>query len=273
MQISGYTGNGLSPFIASYGSSTGFGGLRSTSAQPQQTDKSGISQTFAQDIVRRLQSHGTPAESANPEAGAQVVTEQPKDTTGLEQSLARTVDFLRSNFGDAAAQAGMGLIYKAVGNGEVNEDTLGQGLLETLRFIDRNFGFAAGDQVMAFFNQDLNRAMNEHFDNGLMETFYAVTPSSPAPQGNAMQHSMAKLRDSLGDQVVQSLLESLEQSLAQGLPPGQALRQAAGQTAEQLAETLGTSSDKLAAQLGRNLAPLLHGAQAPILGGQLDLRV
>ena len=125
-----------------------------------------IGKAFAQEIIRRM---------------GEVTGEdgQPKDSSDLEQSLGDTMDWLHERYGEETAAAAAGMILQATSSG-VTEDTLGNGLLNTLKFIDRNFGIAAGDQAIAQFNSGINQAVNEFFDNGKNEFFFAVESSGDA---------------------------------------------------------------------------------------------
>lgn len=189
----------------------------------------------------------------------------------LEQSLARAVDHVRANFGDAAAQATMGLVYKELGNAPVSEDNLGQGLLQALRFVDRNFGFAAGDRLMAFFNSDLNKAVNEYFDNGLMEVFHAAAPSNGAGMakglGAALGQALGDLAQEYATDAAKTLVEQFLAALEQGEGPFVALRRAVDATGQELAGTYGGDAAEHATTLGQALAPLLQGA--PLAGGSV----
>lgn len=138
---------------------------------------------FASDISRRITGASglQEAQAARPEQSA----EQAKldNLQKLESSLAGTVGYMVEQHGEQAGTAMMALVYKRLGEGEVTEERLGQALLDVTRFIDKNFGFAAGDGFMEHLNGGLNRSMNEYFDNGLNETFFAVTngqmPAAP----------------------------------------------------------------------------------------------
>lgn len=127
---------------------------------------------FASDISRRISgTGGTGVDPAvQPEQQA-----RPENLQKLESSLADTVNYMVENHGEQAGTAMMALVYKRLGEGEVTEENLGQALLDVTRFIDKNFGFAAGDGFMEHLNGNLNRSLNEYFDNGLNETFFAVT--------------------------------------------------------------------------------------------------
>lgn len=291
MQVSGYMGSGLNPFINKYGAMAHAGkGLFGQAGMPQMrsgtVDTAALSDTFAQDIVSRIstpeQDHQQAAQNTTTKQQQDSNTAQaPKDASALEESLSRAVDFVRSNFGDSAAQATMGLVYKSIGNGEVTEESLGKGLLNAVRFIDRNFGFAAGDKLMAHFNQDVNAAMNNYFDNGLMETFYAVSPGGKGQaQGLSMTAAMQDVAKKYGQEAVASIMDSLQTALESGEKPGAALRQAVQTAGEDMAAQYGGEAQDHAALIGQALSPLLHGASAggaapppPPNGGQLDIRV
>ncbi|THB69108.1 MAG: hypothetical protein D6E12_05295 [Desulfovibrio sp.] len=211
MIVQGYIGQGLSPFVSrsgTFGSGPGF----SLSSQTLQA----TSQAFAQDIVRR--SAPAPQEEPQLPGGAQPAPTVSKEGDGLssggselESSLAGAVDYIRGQFGDKAATAFMGLVYQGIGNSEVTEENLGRGLLQGVRFLDRNFGFAAGDKALNFFNGDLNQAMNDHFQNGLNEQFYASTWQG----ADIVSLSLSAAEGALDSQDAEtpSLLESLQATL------------------------------------------------------------
>jgi len=298
MQVGGYMGNGLAPFINKYGAATHaakglFGHPGSPQMRASAEETAGLSQTFAQDIISRIgsqQQSSTSIESSVVQPRSDLVVTQQgagaestataKDPASLQESLAGAVDFVRENFGDAAAQATMGLVYKSVGNGEVTEESLGKGLLQAIRFIDRNFGFAAGDKLMAHFNQDVNAAMNDYFDNGLMETFYAVSPNGKTgggmAQGLQLTSAMQDVAKQYGQDVANSIVNALQEAVENGEKPGAALRQAVEIAGEEMAAKYGGEAQDHAALIGQSLAPLLHGkGMAPphLAGGQLDIRV
>lgn len=139
--------------------------------KPTQQELNGeltLGTVFANEVIRRLESGD---EAALDSEG------NPKDSGDLRQSLGQTMDWIRERYGDDTAAAAAGMILQSTSS-EVNEDTLGDGLLNTLKFIDRNFGFAAGDEAIDKFNGALNQEINEYFDNGADELFFAAEAST-----------------------------------------------------------------------------------------------
>ena len=123
-----------------------------------------IGKAFANEIIRRM------GERTGEDG-------QPKDSTELRHSLGSTMDWLRERYGEDTAAAAAGMIVQATSSG-VTEETLGNGLLNILKFIDRNFGIAAGDEAISTFNSGINQAVNDFFDNGQNELFFAVESST-----------------------------------------------------------------------------------------------
>ena len=137
-----------------------------------------LGEVFANEVVRRMDDvAGEDGES--------------KDPSDLRDSLASTMDWIRERFGDETAAAASGMILQATSSG-VTEDSLGEGLLNTLKFIDRNFGFAAGDAAIANFNSGINSEINEFFDNGKQELFFAAD-SPPQDGPSATQDLTARV--------------------------------------------------------------------------------
>ncbi len=135
--------------------------------QPSAGASQTLGATFANEVMRRMGE--TDGENG-----------QTKDNSDLRHSLGQTMDWVRERFGDETAAAAAGMVLQSTSS-EVNEETLGDGLLNTLKFIDRNFGVAAGDAAISQFNNGANSAINDYFDNGKAEVFYAT----PAPDANA----------------------------------------------------------------------------------------
>lgn len=139
------------------------------------------SDVFAAEIMRRInQAEGaTVASNASlgSNAGAGVNAAASGD---LQAALADAVEYVRKQHGDAAATAVMGIMFKEVGDGSGGEDRLGDALVSALKFIDGNFGVAAGDAAMAKFNGALNSAVNDYYQNGHLEEFYASNGTTGA---------------------------------------------------------------------------------------------
>ena len=282
MQINGYSayfnfgdyGTGSS-FSTSLGSSGQDSALQ---VSVRNRDTSGISDTFAQDIVSRIQATSTQSTDSDT-TDVESTADSSANITELQESLSRAMDYMRENFGDTAAQAAMGLVYKAVGNGEVTEDNLGNGLLQAIKFVDKNFGFAAGDQVISFFNSDLNKSINEYFDNGMMEVFYASSPGSTSAQGQVMDQTLSSLASEFGEEAANTLMELFTKALEQGSGPYDSLRNAVDGTASHLARQYGGEASQYATMLSGTVSSLLQGGEFPgttaysQIGTQLDLQV
>jgi len=223
MIIQGYSGSGLTSFVSRF--QAGGIGRSGDSAASLVVGRSGeesreISRTFAHDIVSRLG-----VESFEPDTGVsraksdettQIASDKVKDSSGLEESLARAIDYVGEKFGDKAATAFMALVYKRVGSDQLSEDNLGQGLLAGLKLIDSQFGVSAGDKLINFLNQDLNQEVNEYFDNGRDETFFAVESEAESGQGMSLDLSGLGQRFS---QKSAGVMDLLEQSLEGGEVP------------------------------------------------------
>jgi|GEM_PF-2324894 len=143
-------------------------GIPSKSTQTSLNGELTLGAVFANEVIRRLESGDEPGLDSEG---------QPKDSEDLRHSLGQTMDWIRDRFGDDTAAAAAGMVLQSTASG-VNEDTLADGLLNSLKFIDRNFGFAAGDEAIAKFNGTLNGEINDFFENGSEELFYAVETSA-----------------------------------------------------------------------------------------------
>ncbi len=145
------------------------------------------SDVFAAEIMRRIDlaegatvaSNAAIASNASlgSNAGAGVNAAASGD---LQAALADAVEYVRKQHGDAAATAVMGIMFKEVGDGSGGEDRLGDALVSALKFIDSKFGVAAGDAAMAKFNGALNSAVNDYYQNGHLEEFYAANGTTGA---------------------------------------------------------------------------------------------
>lgn len=167
-------------------------------AQEAGTKSMSLGDVFAQEMIRRM-------DPVTDETG------QAKDTSALKSSLASTMDWVRGRFGDETGAAAAGMILQATSSG-VTEDTLGDGLLNVLKFIDRNFGTQAGDQAISRFNSGINQALNQYFENGFDEVFFAVEPGQTA--GDVAQAVVAdQASDSETVDPAQLLLDSITSDL------------------------------------------------------------
>jgi hypothetical protein len=154
------------------------------------------SEVFSAEIMRRIGLAETGATASNAglasNAGAGVNVAAADD---LQAALAGAVETIRAQHGDAAATAVMGIVIKGVGDGAGGEDALGDALVSALKFIDRNFGIAAGDAAMATFNGALNTAINDYYQNGHLEEFYASDGSGGA--GSAVKQAQGIVASTL----------------------------------------------------------------------------
>ncbi len=193
--------NGSSPFAMS------------TRKSPDATEDT--SATFAADIISRI-SHTSAGNSSTDTIPADSTTENaeaPKSTTDLEASLQRAAAHVADKYGKEAATAVMGMVYKGIGSGEVTEESLGAGLLDAVRFIDSNFGMAEGDDFMAFLNDDLNAEMNDYFDNGLTERFFASAPGTESI-AQSVSSALSMVTDTSGKDTADGILALLEAAMA-----------------------------------------------------------
>ena len=166
---------------------------------PQQSPET-VGQAVANEVVRRMQ-------VKTDEDG------QPKDVSDLRESLGSTLDWITGRYGDDAGTVAASMMLSAT-SGTVDEEAIGDGLLNTLKFIDRNFGYAAGDAAIAKFNSGINRELNDYFENGLSEVFYAETAGDAAntseTQGLTARFFARAVQDSgADDQDAASITEKL----------------------------------------------------------------
>lgn len=132
------------------------------------------------------------------------------DSSAIANSLENAANYIKKEFGDDASTAFMGIVLKHSGD-NITEDSLGGALLQSVKFIDRNFGFSAGDKVMDQFNSDINNSMNEFFDNGLQEHFFAVNPNQSLDV--TLQSTFNKVSQDYGNDVSNSIKSMIEQTL------------------------------------------------------------
>jgi len=185
--------------------------IQQDTASASQSQPITLGTVFADEVIRRLEENGATNESDG----------QPKDSGDLRDSLAQTMDWIRERYGDETAAAASGMILQSTSSG-VNEETLGEGLLNSLKLIDRNFGIAAGDTAIANFNQGINSEINDYFDNGKAEVFYASETSAETAGSSTTQsfssRSLARTLESSSDtdetlSVSEQLLEDLQNEL------------------------------------------------------------
>lgn len=114
----------------------------------------------------------------------------------LEKSITEAVSFVEENFGDRAARTFMGVVLQNAASKPLSEDDLGNALVDGLEFIDKAFGIAAGDKAMAFFNGELNQAINGYFQNGKNESFLAMDVEQASDKlGEAMGKAVSAMMD------------------------------------------------------------------------------
>ena len=215
---------------------------------PEQSPET-VGQTVAGEILRRMQVESD-AEG------------QPKDVSDLRESLGDTLDWISERFGEDAGTAAASMMLSAT-SGTVDEQAIGDGLLSTLKFIDRNFGYAAGDAAIARFNTGVNRELNEYFDNGLSEVFYAETAGDTAGP-SATQDLTARffaraVQDSgADDQDAASITEKLLADLKADLENTGALNDLAAQLEAEFNPAQAAVQDAVAAytQTGVPVEPL-----------------
>ncbi|WP_243310248.1 hypothetical protein [Fundidesulfovibrio agrisoli] len=183
----------------------------------------------------------TPASAENAASGSQASNSQPQGK--LERALEHAVNYVQDHFGDNAARVVMGLVVAKTGGQNVTEESLGEGLVDGLEFIDRTFGTKAGDKAIAFFNGELNKTINDYFQNGQNEEFGVKTVSgAQAALGQATAKATAELQDALaanaGDT---SLTDLLPEPGEEAEAAGTADDAEAGTTTEAAADTAATT--------------------------------
>ncbi|NDV24364.1 hypothetical protein [Desulfovibrio sp. JC022] len=151
-----------------------------------------------------------PDKTGENQKGAEGDFQNPKDPSDLAGALASAADFIEGKFGHEAATAFKGIVIANSGD-QITEESLSNGLLKSVQFIDRNFGFAAGDQVMDNFNSNLNNAMNEYFENGLQEHFFAVSPDSGVQ--TTLQNTFAQVSEQFGEATAESIKSLIKEVL------------------------------------------------------------
>ncbi|TIH11704.1 hypothetical protein D0S45_19480 [Marinifilum sp. JC120] len=151
-----------------------------------------------------------PDKTSKNQKGAEGDVQNPKDPSDLAGALANAADFIEGKFGHEAATAFKGIVIANSGD-QITEDSLSNGLLKSIQFIDRNFGFAAGDQVMDNFNSNLNNTMNEYFENGLQEHFFAASPDSGVQ--TTLKNTFAQVSQQFGEDTAENIKSLIEEVL------------------------------------------------------------
>lgn len=171
------------------------------------------------------------------------LTEAPENRTttdeALEKSITDAVSFVEDNFGDRAARTFMGVVLQNAASKPLNEDDLGNALVDGLEFIDKAFGIAAGDKAMAFFNGDLNQAINGYFQNGKNESFLAM--------------DVDQASDKLGEAMGQAVSAMMDKFQAKVDPNAMLMDQAKKDQDETLDSQSETSGAELAGEAGQQL--------------------
>ncbi|MBI9112933.1 hypothetical protein [Maridesulfovibrio ferrireducens] len=241
--------------------SSGVGATRLNVSAPPVNTANQFADLIAQKTV------ATETSSNNIQKGALENEPSSKDPSELAGALADASDFIENKFGKDAATAFKGIVIANSGD-QITEDSLSNGLLKSIQFIDRNFGFSAGDQVMEHFNSNLNNAMNNHFENGLQEHFFAAQPGTAAKIN--LSNTFAQLNRQFGEETADSIKSMIDQvlktegnslsSFKKGLD--KALKKAEelhpGITAQTAPAAAGELLDKI--QNTGNLAPQAKGA-------------
>ena len=212
MEIQGYAGIGLQPFVFPRATRTSNAGQDDGGMAVRTKHGQNASAAFAQNVAQRIEASLAKTDRDGQKGGSDGKT---RDSSQLSASMARAMEFIRSEFGDRAATTTMALVYKGLSKDEITEEQLSQGLLSALSLIDRQFGFAAGDKVIDFFNRDLNQAVNDFFDNGQNEIFFAAEPDA-----NAQSLAAPELAPEANKETVNSILELLRQGTMPGTMPG-----------------------------------------------------
>lgn len=182
----------------------------------------------------------------------------------LQLSMSKAFNKVEKEFGHAASVAVMGIFAAAVDDGGVSEEAIGEAMLDSVRFMDRNFGFAAGDKLMGMFNRDLNKRVNQYFDNGFNEQIYVkgdLTGAITKAVNEVSAIVMERFGQEDAEAVTAMISEALEES---GGSLGGALRSSLRDAAAYLEEKYGAEA---VAGLGLDLA---QAAYSPAGGDSLE---
>jgi hypothetical protein len=208
---------------------------------------------MAAELVRRLDLNSVRSEGREDEGGSD-------KSKHLALSLQKAFTRVEKDFGHGAATAVMGIFASAVDDGGITEEAVGEAMLDSVRFMDRNFGFAAGDKLMGLFNRDLNRRVNEYFDNGLNEQLYTKAQVQNA-LGAAVSKVSGAVLENFGQEDADAVAEILRRALEEaGDGLGRALRDGMRDAAAYLEDKYGPEA---LAGLEPALAEAAHGAGNP----------
>lgn len=190
---------------------------------------------FAAEVVRRTvrnapatvasgpAAQGDTAQTAQTDAAASPKADA--EAAALQNALAGTIDYVTQRHGAKAATAVMAIVMKRTGNGDVTEESLGNGLLDATRFLDRQFGTSAGDAFMDQMNGELNTSLNDYFDNGHNERFFAVTTPLNAGGSTAIPlPEKTSASDSATDPTVADLMLAMGPDGDKKLTPQEQMR-------------------------------------------------
>lgn len=224
-----------------------------------------VHRIFAQEAVRRLDLNAFRAQDDADGKGGD-------ESKHLQLSLAKAIGQVENNFGHDAGVAVMGIFMSAIGDGGVGEEAVGGAMLDAVRFMDRNFGFAAGDKLMGAFNRDLNKRVNEYFDNGLNEQLYDKAQLTNQV-GRAVSQVTGAVLEKFGQDdadAVKAILEAALNDADTGL--GRALRDGMRDAAAYLEDKYDLDD---MADLAQGMAESVYGQAAtpPPPGAILDVAV
>ncbi|WP_461209162.1 hypothetical protein [Desulfocurvus sp. DL9XJH121] len=223
---------------------------------PASEDVADAAQGFAQDLALRM---------------AQAAQDGDKDTSTLASSLAEAMEYIGEEFGSDAATAAMGIVYSKVGQEEIDEDSLGNGLLGVIAFVDRNFGFSGGDKVISRFNGELNDSINEYFDNGLSELFYAQTPQTTSI-AQAVPGLASAVSQAWGQDAADGVADMIRDSLTDGLNLTN-LRRGVADAADRLEQDGAPGAAATLEQAAQEILDELNAAAQTPPGAALDVYV
>ncbi|MFZ5425921.1 MAG: hypothetical protein ACOZEN_03015 [Thermodesulfobacteriota bacterium] len=201
----------------------------------------GAVEGFALEMTRRA------SQTAVPEGKERTVSDE-----GLQKAIEGAVGFVEENFGDRAARVFMGIVLKDASGRAMDEGSMGDAFVNGLEFLDRTFGIAAGDKAMAFFNGELNQALNGYFQNGKDESFLAM--------------ELDEAQDALGQAAGQAISAMMKKFTKNAVDPDSLLMNKAKDDLDaSLAETgAGGTGETVAGEM----APLVDENGFPVEGGE-----